>query len=138
MLELQPGLTESGRATNTMTVTTTQTLAACSAIGGRTLTNDWANDPTTCGSSDYVSPRGGPNLFTVKGVRGSVTGAATADGQECSPLVTATGGSVLPHAVHRHVGRRRCRRLGAAGVNGGTTSVEDLTIFDPLAAPATR
>ena len=134
-LELQPGLGAGQRATNTMTVRTTQTLDACSPIdASRPVTGAWAADATTCGASDHVQPRSGPNLFTVKGVRGASSGAATPDGQECSPLLEATGGSYY---------RTPCVARSVVGgvddwvlrvVNGGTTSVEDLTIFDPLAA----
>ncbi|AEI10597.1 LPXTG-motif cell wall anchor domain protein [Cellulomonas gilvus ATCC 13127] len=136
MLELQPGLAESDRATNTMTVTTAQPLDACTPLDPtRPVTGAWAQDPTTCGATDHVSPRGGPNLFTVKGVRGSVPGAATAAGQECAPLVHATGGDYYrtPCIARSQVGGTDDWVLRV--VNGGTTSVEDLTVFDPLAAP---
>ncbi len=134
-LELQPGLGAGQRAVNTMTVRTAQTLDACTAIDGtRPVTGAWADDPATCGATDHVTPRSGPNLFTVKGVRGSRPGAATPDGQECSPVVEATGGAYY---------RTPCVARSVVGgvddwvlrvVNGGTTSVEELTIFDPLAA----
>ena len=134
-LELQPGLGEGQRAVNTMTVRTDQTLAACTAIdASRPVTGAWAADATTCGATDHVQPRSGPNLFTVKGVRGSQPGAATPDGQECAPLIAATGGTYY---------RTPCVARSVVGgvddwvlrvVNGGTTSVVDLTVFDPLAA----
>lgn len=135
LLELQPGLSAGQRAINTMTVRTAETLDACSAIvGARPVTDAWTLDPTTCGTTDHVTPAGGPNLFTVKGVRGSVTGAATADGQECTPLVNATGGSYYrtPCIARSVVGGTDDWVLRS--INGGTTNVEQLTIFDPLAA----
>ena len=134
-LELQPGLGAGQRAVNTMTVRTDQTLDACTAIdGSRPVTGAWASDATTCGATDHVQPRSGPNLFTVKGVRGSQPGAATPDGQECSPLVEATGGAYYrtPCVARSLVGGVDDWVLRV--VNGGTTSVEELTVFDPLAA----
>lgn len=135
MLELQPGLTESDQAVNTMTVTTAQALDACTPLDAtRPVTGAWAADPTTCGATDHVSPRGGPNLFTVKGVRGAVPGAATPTGQECVPLLPATGGDYYrtPCVARSVVGGTDDWVLRV--VNGGTTAVEDLTIFDSLAA----
>ncbi|WP_309133937.1 DUF5979 domain-containing protein [Cellulomonas sp.] len=136
LLELQPGLTESDRAVNTMTVRTAETLEACSPLdAARPVTGAWAADATTCGAQDHVSPRGGPNLFTVKGVRGAGDGAATAGGAECEPLLDATGGAYY---------RTPCIARSVAGgvddwvlrvVNGGTTSVDELTVFDQLSAP---
>jgi len=135
LLELQPGLGAGQRAVNTMTVRTAETLDSCAALdGSRPVTGAWAADRTTCGATDHVQPRSGPNLFTVKGVRGSQPGAATPDGQECVPVVEATGGSYY---------RTPCVARSVVGgvddwvlrvVNGGTTSVEELTVFDPLAA----
>ena len=135
LLELQAGLTASQQAVNTMTVRTAETLAACTPlVGSRPVTGAWTADRTTCGSADHVSPTGGPNLFTVKGVRGAVTGAATPEGQECTPLLAATGGSYYrtPCIARSVVGGTDHWVLRA--INGGTTNVEQLTIFDPLAS----
>ena len=38
-------------------------------------TDAWDIDKHQCGTSDYVSTVQGPNLFTLKGVRGSLPGA---------------------------------------------------------------
>ncbi len=135
MLELQPGLSEGDRAVNTMTVRTAQTLDACTPLDPSSpVTGAWTQDATTCGASDHVSPRGGPNLFTVKGVRGAASGAATTSGQECLPLLDATGGAYYrtPCVARSVVGGQDDWVLRV--VNGGTTSVDELTIFDPLAA----
>ncbi|WP_140399174.1 hypothetical protein, partial [Pseudomonas sp. SID14000] len=133
VLELQPGLSAGQRAVNTMAVRTAQTLEACTPLdGSRPVTGAWADDATTCGSADHVSPRAGSNLFAVKGVRGSQPGASTADGQECTTRLTATGGDYhrTPCIARSLAGAQDDWVLRAQ--NAGTTSVDELTIFDPL------
>ncbi len=134
-LEVQPGLTSGQRATNEMTVTTAETLASCSNIvGGGSTTGAFASDPTTCGTTDYVTPSVGPNLFTVKGVRGSLEGAENPanPSQECVASLTATGGSYFraPCAANSVIGGVDEWVMRAQ--NAGTTGLEEMVLFDAL------
>jgi hypothetical protein len=138
MLEVQPGLAAGDRATNEMTVTTAETLAACSNIdSGGSTTGAWAADHSTCGTTDYVTPTIGPNLFTVKGVRGALPGASNPanPSQECKDSLAATGGSYYraPCAANSYIGGVDQWVLRAQ--NAGTTGVDNMVMFDPLPAP---
>ncbi|MCB2412573.1 DUF11 domain-containing protein [Demequina sp. TTPB684] len=137
MLEVQPGLAAGDRATNEMTVTTAETLASCANIAsGGSTTSAWATDPTTCGTTDYVTPSVGPNLFTVKGVRGSIEGASNPlnPEQECRASLEATGGSYFraPCAANSVMGGDDAWVLRAQ--NAGTTGLDEMVIFDALPA----
>ena len=137
-LELQPGLTSGQRATNEFTVSTGQTLSSCGNIeSGGTTTGAWQADATTCGTTDYVTPTAGPNLFTVKGVRGAVSGASNpaAPDQVCQQNLSATGGLYFrsPCVANSVVGGTDDWVLRAQ--NAGTTGVDEFVIFDALAAP---
>lgn len=134
-LELQPGLRSGERATNTMTVKTAETLDTCSNINPDAgTTGAWGDDDTSCGTTDYVSPTEGPNLFTIKGVRGQLEGATNPSnvGQTCQQNLDATGGSYFrsPCAANSVVGGTDDWVLRA--INAGTTDVDELTIFDAL------
>jgi len=140
-LELQPGLSAGGRATNTMVVTTAQTLDRCGPVDpAGVVTNAWTQDPTTCGASDYVTPAVGPNLFTVKGVRGSFPGAINPldPSYTCAPTLSATGGDYYraPCAANSVVGGVDQWVLRVQ--NAGTTGVTDAQIFDALPAPGDK
>lgn len=140
-LELQPGLTSVQRATNTMTVTTAQTLQACTNIrAGGTTTGAWATTPTTCGTTDWVSPVAGPNLFTVKGVRGSLAGAynPSSPAQVCAPSLTATGGAFFraPCVANSKIGGTDDWVLRV--LNAGTVTVDEITVFDQLPVEGDR
>lgn len=137
-LELQPGLSAGQRATNTMVVTTTETLDRCGPVlSGNQVTNDWTLDPTTCGASDYITPAVGPNLFTVKGVRGAAPGAINPVNPSvvCLQNFTATGGDYYraPCAANSVVGGVDEWVLHVQ--NAGTTGVSEIEIFDALPAP---
>ncbi|WP_163541644.1 DUF5979 domain-containing protein [Occultella kanbiaonis] len=135
LLELQPGLSAGQRAENTMTVRTAEELASCANIvAGVPITDAWAQDGTTCGTSDYVSPAPGPNLFTVKGVRGELAGAINPlnPSAVCSQNLSATGGDYFrtPCAANSMIGGTDEWVLRT--LNAGTVTVEELTIFDQL------
>lgn len=137
-MELQPGLTAGQRATNTMVVTTAEALDRCGPVNsGEQVTDDWANDPETCGAEDYVTPTVGPNLFTVKGVRGAVDGATNPSDPQtvCDATLSATGGDYYraPCAANSVVGGVDSWVLRTQ--NAGTTGVSELQIFDALPAP---
>jgi hypothetical protein len=134
-LELQPGLGTGQTATNTMTVRTEQTLTSCrNTVAGGPLTDDWGRDPTTCGTSDFVGTVTGPNLYTVKGVRGSLAGATQpgAPGAVCSPSLAATGGSYYrsPCVANSEVDGTDDWVLHS--VNAGTVNIDEMTVFDQL------
>jgi len=140
-LEVQPGLAAGQRATNEMAVTTAETLSSCSNIvGGGSTTAAFATDPTTCGTTDYVTPSVGPNLFTVKGVRGSLPGAENPanPGQECQASLTATGGSYYraPCAANSVIGGVDEWVLRAQ--NAGTTGLQEMVLFDALPSASDR
>jgi hypothetical protein len=133
-LELQPGLATGQRATNTMTVHTAEQLAQCTGIAGAGTTTAWSTDPTTCGTTDYVSPVSGPNLYSVKGVRGEVAGATNParPGTVCSPTLQAAGGSWYrsPCVANSVVGGTDDWVLHV--VNAGTTAVDEMVLFEQL------
>ncbi|WP_179951024.1 DUF5979 domain-containing protein [Xylanimonas oleitrophica] len=133
-LELQPGLRTGERATNTMTVRTAEQLAACTGISGAATTTAWTTDRTTCGTTDYVSPVSGPNLYSVKGVRGSVPGAVNPAHPDaaCSPTLQVAGGSYYraPCVAGSTVGGTDDWVLHV--VNAGTVPVDELVLFEQL------
>lgn len=140
-LELQPGLSSIQRATNTMTVATVQTLEACTNIKtGGTTTGAWTGARTTCGTTDWVSPVAGPNLFTVKGVRGELDGAynPTAVAQVCAPTLTATGGAYFrsPCVANSMIGGTDDWVLRV--LNAGTIAVDEVTVFEQLPVEGDR
>lgn len=134
-LELQPGLGAGESATNTMTARTEQELARCTnTVAGGSTTGDFASDNRTCGTSDYVGTVSGPNLFTIKGVRGSLPGAYRPGrpGPACPQNLEATGGSYFRPGcvVNSQVGGTDDWVLHQ--VNTGTVPIEEMTIFDQL------
>ena len=132
-LELQP--TGSGeQALNTMTVQTQQTLGRCGHVGAGDVTDAWDDDPTTCATTDYVTPATGANLFAVKGVRGAVDGAFVPSNPAavCAPTLTADSGSYYrtPCVANSVVGGTDDWALRA--MNAGTVAVSEMTVFDQL------
>ncbi|GAA4679771.1 beta strand repeat-containing protein [Frondihabitans cladoniiphilus] len=132
-IALQPGLTASQRATNQVTVTTVQSLAACtnaSTNGQGTLAGLADNQ---CGSSNFVQPSPGAALFTSKGVKGDVvdplvTGATGPAGTTCLP--DSQGFYKSPCAANTRVGGTDEWKLLAS--NSGTVPYTSLTLVDPL------
>ncbi|WP_436700183.1 DUF5979 domain-containing protein [Nocardioides sp. BYT-33-1] len=134
-LELQPGLGSGEKATNTMTVRTEETLTSCrNVVSNGGLTDDWSNDKQTCGTSDFVGAVDGPNLYTVKGVRGSLDGAfdPANPAATCSPTLAATGGSYYrtPCVANSQVDGTDDWVLHS--VNAGTVTIDEMTVFDQL------
>lgn len=134
-LELQPGLTTGQTATNTMTVTTEETLTSCrNTVAGGPLTPDWGNDPRTCGTSDFVGTVTGPNLYTIKGVRGSLPGAYAPGSPStvCSPSLNVTGGAYYrsPCVANSEVDGTDDWVLH--NMNTGTVNIDEMTVFDQL------
>ncbi|WGY00992.1 DUF5979 domain-containing protein [Nocardioides sp. QY071] len=134
-LELQPGLGTGQTATNTMTARTEETLTACrNTVAGGPLTGDWGQDAHTCGTSDYVGTVTGPNLYTVKGVRGSLAGATQPGNPTavCTPNLAATGGSYYrsPCVANSEVDGTDDWVLHS--INAGTVNIDEMTVFDQL------
>lgn len=136
-LELEPGLSSGEKAVNTVTANTVQSLDSCVDTNRKDGSADVTFDlstPTSCSTSDYVTPTTGPNLFVVKGVVGSLSGATnTSDStQACTPTLTVGGTSYYrsPCAANSEVGGTDKWVLHV--VNGGTTNVTSATIFDQL------
>lgn len=134
-LVLEPGLKDTDRATNRFTVTTVQSLAACTNQSGNGQGVLSGLPATECGSSNYVQPVTGPSLFTTKGVKGDVTGSTdrgavnlTSPGAACK--VDAYGYYKSPCAANTVVGGTDQWRLGA--VNSGTVPYTSLTLVEPL------
>lgn len=138
-LELQPVGT-GVQSTNTMTVRTAETLGRCSHIGAGATTGAWQNDTTTCGTTDYVTPATGANLFTVKGVRGSQPGAFVPNNPSgvCAPTLTVGGGSYFrtPCVANSVIGGTDGWALQA--MNAGTVAVSEMTVFDQLPVAGDR
>ncbi|TDE98814.1 DUF11 domain-containing protein [Occultella glacieicola] len=135
LLELQPGLSAGQTAENTMTVRTEENLTSCANIvPGGAITNAWAQDDTTCGTTDHVAPAPGPNLYTIKGVRGELAGAINPamPQMECRQNLTATGGDYFrtPCAANSLIGGTDQWVLRT--LNAGTVTVDELTIFEQL------
>lgn len=134
-LELQPGLSQGERATNTMTAQTGQPLDSCrnTETGGST-TGAWANDPTTCGTTDYVGVISGSNLYTVKGVHGSLPGAYRPGAPEAGCQQNLVVGDEAyfraPCVANSQVDGVDDWVLH--NVNAGTVPVTEMTIFDQL------
>ncbi len=147
-LDLQPGLGTGQTATNTITARTEETLDTCrNVVAGGPLTTDWSTDPTTCGTTDYVGTVTGPNLFTLKGVRGSLPGAYVpgSPAAVCSPTLTATAGDGA--ASDGRFYRPQCVANSQVGgvddwvlhsANAGTVNIEQMTVFDQLPVAGDR
>ena len=141
LLELQPGLGLGQRAVNQMTVHTSERLQACTnSRGGGSVTNDWATDPTTCGTTDYVTPANATSLFVVKGVRGERPGAVhpTDPTRICQQNLVVTGGAYFrsPCAANSEIGGTDSWVLRAQ--NGGTSEMAEMVLFDQLPVAGDR
>ncbi|QIZ99710.1 DUF5979 domain-containing protein [Leifsonia sp. PS1209] len=140
-LVLQPGLTGSQQAVNSFSVTTAQTLDACTNTSGNgqgTLSGLAAN---ACGTSNYVQPISGPSLYTSKGVKGDVVGGIVSGAvNPSSPSATCTpdadGYFVSPCAANTVVGGTDQWRLRA--INSGTVTYDALVFVEPLPTPGDR
>ncbi|TIC85049.1 hypothetical protein E8D34_13305 [Nocardioides sp. GY 10113] len=137
-LELQPGLGEGETATNTMVAGTEEQLDRCTNTeDGGPITDDWADDPTTCGTTDDIGTVVGPNLFVAKGVIGSLPGAIrpTDLASPCNANLTVGGQAYYrsPCAANSQVGGTDDWVLHS--VNSGTVSIDQMTIFDQLPIP---
>lgn len=132
-LELQP--TGAGnQIRNLMVVGTEQELQSCGNINpiGST-TPHWSTNKQTCGTTDYVEPAPGPNLFTVKGVKGELDGAVNPRNPDVSCRTLAVDGTVYfrsPCAANSVIGGTDDWVLHVA--NAGTTGVTSMTLFDQL------
>ncbi|WP_343993249.1 DUF5979 domain-containing protein [Nocardioides dubius] len=141
-LELQPGLGTGQTALNTMTVRTEEQLTGCrNTVAGGPLTGAWDADKQTCGTTDYVGVVNGPNVITMKGVRGSLPGAYVPgnDAAVCAPRLSATPGAAV--ATDGSFYRPQCVAHSQVdgvddwvlnNVNAGTVAVKELVIFDQL------
>lgn len=134
-LELQPGLSTGQTATNTITARTEETLTSCrNTVAGGPLTNDWSQDARTCGTSDFIGTVTGPNLYTVKGVRGSLPGAFApgSPATVCTPSLDATGGAYYrsPCVANSEVDGTDDWVLHS--MNAGTVDIDEMTVFDQL------
>ncbi|AZQ76950.1 hypothetical protein EJ997_05980 [Flaviflexus ciconiae] len=135
-LELQPGLQAGQEATNVIVANTVETLDQCgntSPYQGNT--GHWTQDPTSCGTSDFVQPTAGMNLYAVKGVMGSLDGAVNSLNADlaCTPNLTASDGADYyryPCIANSAIGGTDSWVLRT--VNAGTTNMDELVIFDQL------
>ncbi|MGO1402288.1 MAG: DUF5979 domain-containing protein [Flaviflexus sp.] len=135
-LELQPGLQAGQEATNVIVANTVETLDQCgntSPYQGNT--GHWTKDPTSCGTSDFVQPTAGMNLYAVKGVMGSLDGAVNSLNADlaCTPNLTASDGADYyryPCIANSAIGGTDSWVLRT--VNAGTTNMDELVIFDQL------
>ncbi|MCG8153151.1 hypothetical protein GUY44_21905 [Pimelobacter simplex] len=134
-LELQPGLGTGQTALNTITARTEETLTSCrNRVANGPLTDDWNQDARTCGTTDYVGTVAGPNLYTVKGVRGSLPGASAPDNPAvvCTPSLQVTGGAYYrsPCVANSEVDGTDDWVLHS--MNVGTVNIDEMTVFDQL------
>src|SRR5699024_12223694 len=97
------------------------------------VTDDWENDKTTCGDSDYVQPAPGTNLVTAKGVIGDLDGASNpSTGDECLPVMEVGDKTYYrsPCAANSIVGGTDDWVLQT--INGGTTNIDEVVLYDQL------
>lgn len=138
-ISLSAGLSPTDRATNAFTVTTAQTLAACTNTSGNgqgTLAGLAANQ---CGTSNYLQPRPGANLLSNKGVKGDivdpsgtplVTGAVNTQNPASPCVADAEGYYRSPCAANSVVGGQDSWKITT--VNSGTANFPSITIVDAL------
>ncbi len=136
-LELQPGLTNGAVATNTMTVATEEPLDVCrNTQSGGSTTGAWENDPKTCGTTDTVGAVAGSNLFTVKGVQGSLAGAENPANPAlvCAPSLDVDGQRYFRAPCVANSEIDGTDNWVLHNVNAGTVPVTSMTLFDQLPA----
>ena len=133
-LEIGIGAPAGQNIINTMTVQTAEELASCSHIGNGGTTGAWADDPTTCGTTDYMTPSSIASIFSAKGVAGSLDGAYNPNTPDatCNPTLEHgdDGYYRYPCVAHSQIGGVDDWLLRAA--NSGGTGVEELTLFEQL------
>ncbi|MCM3661273.1 DUF5979 domain-containing protein [Georgenia satyanarayanai] len=136
--ELQP---TRARVFNDIVVTTVETLDACGNIDGSA---NWTGGDNTCATQDYVDTVAGPNLFAVKGVRGSLEGTSAggaynrSTGAQCSPTLTAAGGSYYRPTCVAHSDLGGIDDWVLRVQNAGTFPVTSMTVFDQLPVEGDR
>jgi hypothetical protein len=140
-LELKPGITTGEEAVNTVSVTAKQKLSSVSDALDK---NNGAHSAVTpvgengATTADFVQPRGGENLYVVKGVTGSLPGAVnpTSPTSDCSntTYVGADGKTYFrtPCAANSAINGTDNWSLHA--VNAGTSEYASMTFFDQLPA----
>ncbi|WP_349899277.1 DUF5979 domain-containing protein [Parafrigoribacterium soli] len=134
-LILEPGLTSGDRATNEMTVTTAETLTACTNTSGNVQGVLTGLGATECGTSNYVQPIAGPSIVTRKGVKGDiagslVSGAVNVNNPAVACIPDDEGYFRTPCAANTVIGGTDEWKLQA--VNSGTVDYTGLTFVDPL------
>ena len=133
-LELGIGAPAGQNVTNTMTVRTEEELTSCSHIGNGDTTGAWGDDPTTCGTTDYMTPSNIASIFSAKGVMGSLDGAYNPNNPDatCAPTLNQDEDSYYryPCVAHSQIGGVDDWLLRAA--NSGGTGVAELTLFEQL------
>jgi len=134
-LTLEPGLSVADRATNTMTVTTAENLAACTNDSGNGQGVVAGTPATECGTTNFVQPTPGASLATYKGVKGDVAGDLVSGavntatpGGTC--VVDTEGYYRSPCAANTAIGSTDEWKLLA--VNSGTEGYRSLTLIDPM------
>ncbi|WP_235736716.1 DUF5979 domain-containing protein [Nocardioides alcanivorans] len=134
-LELQPGLGAGETAVNEITVTTEEELSRCTNVeSGGSTTGAWNEDAHTCGTTDYIGTVIGPNLYTAKGVRGSLPGAYRPGSPEfaCAQNLRATGGAYYRPACVANSQVGGTDEWVLHTVNSGTVDLAEMTVFDQL------
>ena len=140
-LTLEPGLSVSDRATNTMTVTTLENLSACTNQSGNGQGVVAGSPATQCATTNFVQPTPGASLATYKGVKGDiasdlVSGAVNTATPGGACVVDAEGYYRSPCAANTAIGSTDEWKLLA--VNSGTEGYRSLTLVDPMPRPADR
>lgn len=141
LLQLQPGLGLGQQAINEMTVHTGEKLQSCTnSLPGGSVTDAWADDDTTCGTTEYVTPANATSLFVVKGVRGERQGAILPGRPDviCQQNLVVTGGAYFrsPCAANSQIGGTDAWVLRAQ--NGGTSEMAEMVLFDQLPVAGDR
>lgn len=132
---LLPGLTALETATNEFTVSTTQTLTACTNVSGNRQGTLAGLSDTECGTSNFVQPLAGALLFAQKSVQGEVDGSLVSGAINIQdpglPCSADSEGFFRSKCVARTaVGATDTWRLVAT--NSGTVGYTAVTVVDVL------
>jgi len=137
-LQVAPGLTSGyGAATNTMTVSSDRTLAACTNTSGNGRGASLGSASTACTTTNSVSTISASAISSFKGVKGNVdadglsTRGATNVTSASTPCVSDAGGFYRsPCAANTVIGGTDLWKLQFT--NGGNIPAQTATVVDVL------
>jgi uncharacterized repeat protein (TIGR01451 family) len=137
-IQVAPGLTSGyGAATNTMTVSSDRTLAACTNVSGNGKGSTLGDANTSCTTTNSVSTVSASAISSFKGVKGNVdaagastSGASNVTSPSTACVADAGGFYRSPCAANTVVGGTDLWKLQFT--NGGNIPAQTATIVDVL------